>query len=169
MIDAGQPFAIVEIPKGPAGIEATLSIMKLVARRQAPLPNVRTAAISITKDAGPYDGAGRAASILEWVRGHMSFVPDPIGTEALTTPEAHIRSVVVNGSTSGDCDDAATLIATLARSVGLHTRFVAASFLPSGRLHHVWAEAFDGKWLPLDPFRSERFGGAETNRRIVPV
>jgi transglutaminase-like putative cysteine protease len=164
-----RPFALLEIPKGAAGIDTTLRIMRDVTRAQAALPVVRDAAIAITQGTGPYNGAERARLILEWVRSHVGFIPDPVQVEALTVPSAHLRAIRVHGQTSGDCDDGAVLIATLARSVGLQTRFVAASFLPSRRLHHVWAEAFDRDWIALDPFRAETFGGAETFRKVVNV
>ncbi len=162
-------FSLLRIPKGQAGIDATLAIMRSVTQRQAALPEVRDAAINITKGTGPYNGKERARLILQWVKAHLSFIPDPVGVEALTVPDLHLRKIRVEGGTAGDCDDAATLIATLARSVGLSTRFVAASFLPTGRLHHVWAEAYDGGWIPLDPFRAETFGGTETARKVVAV
>jgi transglutaminase-like putative cysteine protease len=169
-------FLVTQIPKGSAGIDATLDIMRRVARRQAFFPEVRSVAVRLVEGVGPYNTRERAERILDWVRANFSFVPDPVGVEALTVPTAHLRSIAVHGSTSGDCDDVATLLATLARAVGLHARFVAASFLPTRRLHHVWTETYDqsgkssfGKWIRLDPFRAETFDGNETARKEVTV
>jgi transglutaminase-like putative cysteine protease len=168
-MQAAREFLMAPLPPGRAGIDATLAVMRNVARGQAALPDVRKVAVAITDGTSPYGGAERARLILDWVKAHLLFVPDPIGVEALTTPQAHLRAINVNGHSNGDCDDAATLIATLARSVGLHTRFVAASFLSSRRLHHVWAEAYDGGWIPLDPFRKETYNAPETARAVVPI
>lgn len=166
---AAASYELVSIPKGAPGIDATLSIMRDVVRQQAASPTVRARALKISQGTGPYNGAERARLILEWVRAHLHFIPDPVGVEALTAPALQLRNIAVHGETAGDCDDAAVLIATLARSVGLKTRFVAASFLPTRRLHHVWSEAYDGGWIPLDPFRKETFGQAETARKVVPI
>jgi len=93
------------------------------------------------------------------VRGHLRFVPDPIGVEAITTPEAHLVVINQEGVSGGDCDDAAVLAGALARSIGAPVRIALASFRSDKRLHHTWAEGMAlgvGRWIDLDPFRSER-------------
>jgi transglutaminase-like putative cysteine protease len=167
---SGLAYAVRSIPKGQAGIDVTLGVMVNIARKDCALPIVRDEAQRIVRGLSPYAAGERARRILAFVRDHVEFVPDPLHVEAITLPAEHLRRIRVEGITQGDCDDAATLISTLCRAVGVETRYVAASYIPGRGIHHVFAEArgLDG-WITLDPFRSETFGRPELLRKVVPV
>jgi transglutaminase-like putative cysteine protease len=136
---------------------ATARTMRDLIRHQAAQPVVRAHAVRISQWCGPTDAVCRLKTIAEWVREHLRFIPDPVGVEAITTPEAHLLIIDREGVSAGDCDDAATLAGALARSVGAQVRIALASFRPDRKLHHTWAEGqAAARWIDLDPFRSER-------------
>lgn len=158
------------LPRGDAGIVATLERMKRAAREEYSSPLVRAWATKATAGCRPYDHQCRAFRILEFLREHMQFTPDPRGVEAVGTPGFHLAQLTADGRMFGDCDDAAVLAASLALSVGMPARFVAASFKADGAFHHVWTEGYTGAaWQELDPFRSERFNGQATRLLRVEV
>ena len=131
--------------------------MKRAARREAHLPAVRDAAARVVATCGPTGMRCRAFRLLQYVRQAMRYVPDPREVEAVGLASFHLQNIARQGYTWGDCDDAAVMLATMARAVGLRTRFAVASFLETRALHHVWTEALaGGEFLTLDPFRSER-------------
>jgi len=115
--------------------------------------------VRLSQVCGPTDAVCRLKRIAGFVREHLRFVPDPVGVEAITTPEAHLFTIDREGVSAGDCDDAATLAGALARAVGCPVRIALASFRLDRRLHHTWAEGLASnvsRWVDLDPFRSER-------------
>lgn len=144
--------------------------MRRAVLAEAATPIVRSWATRATSGCRPYDDGCRAFRILEFLRKHMRFTPDPLGVEAFGTPAFLLSQLAAEGRIYGDCDDAAVLGAALARAVGLRARFAVASFRPDGAFHHVWPEAYaGGAWFEMDPFRSERFGGLPTRSLHVGV
>ncbi len=116
------------------------------------------------------DAACRIFRIARWVRAHLRFIPDPVGVEAITTPEAHLMVATQEGISAGDCDDAAVLAGALARAVGAPVRIALASFRADRRLHHTWSEAMgQGRWIDMDPFRNERTAPRPTRLIYVGV
>jgi len=98
----------------------------------------------------------------------MRYLPDGVEHEIIVLPEEQLARIASRGSVQGDCDDAAALAGALARSIGLQTRIMLGSFIPSRRLHHVWAEALGQRgWVELDPFRAERLNVQAT--RLEPL
>lgn len=72
-----------------------------------------------------------------WVRDHIKYVNDPRLIEMLQTPVETLRIG------TGDCDDKATLLATLLETMGFTTRFVAvAEDVPGvqAQYNHVMAQ-----------------------------
>lgn len=144
--------------------------MRKLIQRAAVQETTRDVAIAVTGSCPPMGMACRAHRLREWITRRMRYVPDPRGAEAITLPEFHLARIAERGITHGDCDDAATLVGALAVSVGMVVRLVAASYSPTRRLSHVWAEAFDGvDWVDLDPFRSERFDAPASRLIVVGV
>lgn len=126
----------------------------------------------ISQDCGPTDTICRLRRIAAFVREHLRFVPDPVGVEAIGTPELHLVTIDREDVSAGDCDDAATLAGALARAVGAPVRIALASFRPDHRLHHTWAEGLAlgaGTWIDLDPFRSERLSPQPTRLLYLGV
>jgi transglutaminase-like putative cysteine protease len=140
-----QSASLQFIPDGPAGTRATLQLMASVVRQYRKDLTVRNLALSIV---GGLDGkhyAAEAAALTNWVRSNIRYVRDIRDVETVQTPLVTLE----NGG--GDCDDQATLLATLLESIGFQTRFRAIKTEPGGPFVHVLAEAeIDGEWMPLE-------------------
>ncbi|HEY3398232.1 MAG TPA: transglutaminase-like domain-containing protein [Armatimonadota bacterium] len=62
---------------------------------------------------------------------------------------------------AGDCKDHALLMATLARAVGLPSRFVVGLAAIGDHLYyHAWVEVWTGEWVELDPTWNEPLADA---------
>lgn len=125
--------------------------MRRLARRGSREVEVRAAAIEALHRSGvrPHDHEGEVLALFRYVRDGIHFVNDVAGVETLQGPRA---TMTLGG---GDCDDKATLLAGLLRSIGIPSSFrvVAANRRAPGRFSHVYVVAHlpDGRSLPLDP------------------
>jgi transglutaminase-like putative cysteine protease len=105
---------------------------------------VRQLALSLVAGLPPKDYASEVAALHAFVRDRIRYVRDILGTETVQTPERTLANE------AGDCDDKATLLASLLRAIGVNTRFEAVGFAP-GTWSHVIVQAFvGGRWLPLE-------------------
>jgi len=131
--------------------------MRRLARQGSAQPLVRQTAASIVRGISGTDGSAQAYAIREWVGDHVSFLRDPRGLEALYTPELQIRTILTTGVSQVDCDDVATLAASLGLAVGLLARYVVVGFhSPKNPYQHVWAELADlrlPQWVEVDVTR----------------
>lgn len=66
------------------------------------------------------------------------FVFDPTRKEALTTPLLMLKDIQERGITSGDCDELATLFATMLSAIGHRPKFV---FGGDNGWQHVWVSS----------------------------
>ena len=99
-----------------------------------------------------------ARAIFEWLKRHTRFVQDPFDREVLSTPRRAVEQIIATGRNGklgifmGDCDDLATLLATLVASIGVETRFAFGGSREAG-IHHVWVQTYDEKdekWVDMD-------------------
>lgn len=102
------------------------------------------------------DNGAMARALLEWLREHTRFVPDPIGQQLLKTPLYLLRMIRVDHHVAADCVDVAMLGAALAMAVGMRVKFIAESYSSpcnaiSSPLVHVYTivQSPDG-WLAMD-------------------
>jgi transglutaminase-like putative cysteine protease len=82
------------------------------------------------------------------VRDSIYFLNDPAGTEWLQSPRATLDAG------AGDCDDRATLLASMLQSFGVRSRFkvIAVDRRRPGSFSHVYLVAdVSGRQVPLDP------------------
>jgi transglutaminase-like putative cysteine protease len=97
----------------------------------------------------PHDHSGEVGAIFAFVRDRVHFVRDILGVETLQGPRYTLHVM------AGDCDDRATLLAAMIRSLGIPAevsfRVVAAN--PSTRaFSHVYVTTvMGGKRVALDP------------------
>lgn len=145
------------IGPGYAGTLDTIHRMKQLARAGAPRPSVRELAVSLVTGTRT-DAEQQAGLIRAWLERHVSFLRDPLGTEALHSPELMLEQVNQRGRTDVDCDDVAILAAALGLSIGLPARFV---LLGKERraFEHVFTELQDprtGEWFELDTTRPDQ-------------
>jgi len=113
---------------------------------------VRDAAIEVVQRAGlrSHDFVAQLAALFRFVRDRITFVRDIYDVETLQGP---LKTLTVG---AGDCDDRATLLVALARSIGIpaELRFRVAASDPSRprEFSHVYVVArFGARVFALDP------------------
>lgn len=94
-----------------------------------------SAARSITFLSPQKDDWAEAVALFNYVRDHVRYVRDVLDVETLSTPQRTLDT------RSGDCDDQATLLATLLEAIGFPTRFVVAGYSLPGVYEHVYVQA----------------------------
>lgn len=125
-----------------AGIDVVLEEMTAAAERDCEVPIARTLAGFLT-DREP--GVGdKVRALVDELHRRFRLAPDPAGREALASPLATDEPV--------DADGACLFVATLAMSVGIRCRFVAARY---GQSWTCWLAYEDGedRWVTVDPLR----------------
>lgn len=135
---------------GDLGVAQTLDIMRGLVHRGSRELEVRAAAIEAIRASGvrPHDHEGETRALFRFVRDRIHFVNDVAGVETLQGPRATLSIG------AGDCDDKATLLASLLGAVGIPSSFrvVAANRRSPGRFSHVYVVAHLGRRnIPLDP------------------
>jgi len=144
------------LPAGDAGTGKTLAIMRKLALDGSKQVEVREAAINIIRSAGapPHDRWAELRALFEWVRDRVRFTADVAGVETLQGPRYTLHTM------AGDCDDRATLLVALARSIGvpadLRFRVIAANTQAPRGFSHVYVVAnMGGRTVPMDPTYSQ--------------
>lgn len=137
--------ALLDIPSGAAGVRATLRIMRNLVRTYKTNIQIRDFAAKLVQDLPQKDWSGQVRRLHEFVRDGVRYLKDVNGVETVQTPLFTLENRY------GDCDDKATLLATMLESIGHPARFVAVGFTEPGRFSHVYAETIIGdKWIPLE-------------------
>lgn len=132
------------ISEGVEGVRETLALMRSIVRKAKGDPAVVATARSLTRMVPQKNWRGEVEALFRFVRDRIRYVMDPNDVEYLSTPSRLIEMG------AGDCDDKATLLASLLESIGHPSRFVAVGFEP-GALTHVYVEARIGPdWVPLE-------------------
>jgi transglutaminase-like putative cysteine protease len=91
------------------------------------------------------DASGAIHALQMWVRDGVRYTPDPRGLEMVQTPPQVLASL------TGDCDDKATLLATLLETIGFSTRFAAIAVNDEPFFSHVMAQVRLGaRWVNLE-------------------
>jgi transglutaminase-like putative cysteine protease len=130
------------LPSGEAGIAKTLNLMVGLARQYKTDLNIRTLAGDLTQPCAPKDRRAELKALHRFVRDSIRYVNDVDGVETLQTPVQTLRTQ------RGDCDDKATLLCSLAASVGYATRFCAIEVRDQGYFSHVMAQLKLGQgWI----------------------
>lgn len=94
---------------------------------------------------GHKNWTGQIKALHGFVQDNVQYVRDVRGVETLATPLKTLETM------QGDCDDQATLLASLLESIGHPTRFVAMKHSTFGPYVHVYTETKIGdKWYPLE-------------------
>ncbi len=134
-----------KIPAGDAGTRATLQIMSRLVREWKKHYPIRQLALNLVRSADQKDWMAEVERLHRYVRDRIRYVRDITQVETLATP---MRVLQIG---QGDCDDKATLLATLLESIGHPTRFVAVAVNGRPAYCHVYVEtrARTG-WIPLE-------------------
>lgn len=156
-LDPRAPRALLMgLPSGPAGTVATLKIMKRLAREaiRSPSQLVRNRALEIFRNAGlpPRDWFGQIRALQAWVQNCIRYVQDPVDVELVQTPEVTLKLG------TGDCDDQATLLASMLEATGHLAKFVAIG-VKGGPFSHVLVETKTGRgWVAVETILKKPFG-----------
>jgi transglutaminase-like putative cysteine protease len=87
-----------------------------------------------------------ARALFHFVRDEIRYLGDVNEVETLQAPD------VTLAQGQGDCDDKATLLASLLQAIGHPTQFVAVGFTEYGVFEHVYLRTLAGdRWIALDP------------------
>lgn len=140
------------LPAGDAGTRRTLEMMRSLAAEGSKDVRVRETAIAILRSAQAraHDNVAELRALFQFVRDRIRFTSDILGVETLQGPAYTLRVM------AGDCDDRATLLVALARSVGLPVdlsfKVVATNARAPGRFSHVYVVGtVGGKRIAMDP------------------
>lgn len=137
----------IQIPPGFLGTQATLRIVKQLARADHDSPEIWRLARMLTRDVPSYDLLGEVDAIQRFVRDDIRYVRDPLHTEAVQLPRTTLRIE------SGDCDDKTALAGSLLQSIGYPVRYVLSKTdrRRPERFSHIYPETeVHGRWLPVE-------------------
>ncbi|MEE9323577.1 MAG: transglutaminase-like domain-containing protein [Candidatus Aenigmarchaeota archaeon] len=105
-------------------------------------PEFRNLAEEITE--GSKDDFEKVAKLAMWVYDYLSY--------DLSYSDKNIDALTVLSGKKGVCAEYTTLFIALARSIGIPSKFVSGfSYGERGWERHAYAEAYLGKWVPVDP------------------
>lgn len=108
---------------------------------------IRNLAGSLVGNLRQKDFNGEIKTLHAYVRDSIRYLKDIHGVETIQTPLVTLQNQF------GDCDDKATLLASLLESIGHPTRFVAVGFQNPGDYQHVYVESRAGNrvsWIALE-------------------
>jgi len=131
--------------RGREGTFKTLQEMRKLVLKASQNPMIYNLARYLVQSIPSEDKYNRASRIFEFVRDYIDYVNDPLGTELLRSPE------IVLKERNGDCDEKATLLASLYRAVGFPVAFVVCGPDPEHFKHVYVAVKVGNWWLTADP------------------
>ncbi len=105
---------------------------------------IRALALKITENAT--DSFEKIAHLAVWVNSNLEYQSDLVGQEN--------DALWVLANRRGVCVEYTTLFVALCRSIGIPARYVTGYAYANkfnAWLGHAWAEAYIGKWVPVDP------------------
>jgi transglutaminase-like putative cysteine protease len=130
---------------GAKGTRDTLYLMRALARQYALDPNIRHVAASLVQNLPQKDWSGQVRALHAFVRDRIRYLRDIDGVETIQTPDKTLQLAY------GDCDDKSTLLATLLKSIGHPSRFIAVGFKAPDQYQHVYVDTLIGtKWVALE-------------------
>lgn len=120
-------------------------------------PYIRRVATALVQPLANKDWLGEMDACFQFVRNNIRYTQDIDDVETIQWPTATLQLL------HGDCDDMATLLATLLAAIGLKTSFVAIGLTDPGQFDHVYIEAQDpdtADWIAMDPTENNALGWA---------
>jgi len=109
---------------------------------------------NVVRGLQPKDYLSEILAIRYWVAEKVRYKNDPLAMETVSDPERLVTEILKNGKATADCDDVASLIATMSRQVGREAQLITVGFGRPGKYSHVFArvkEPKSGRWIVCDP------------------
>lgn len=143
---------------GERGTSEFLAMMAALVKTSGLRGIVARVAAAIAADARA-QGRSPVSGVYNFLRAKIDFKPDPVGTDLVTAPDTMLQRIAENGKTAGDCDDVATLGASLLRALKFDPVFIVigkpGDLDPdTGRLklkHVFYGARVRGSIVPFDP------------------
>ncbi len=163
------------LPDGEAGTDHTIERMRAAVGRSRTSQMVHQVAAAIAGDQPNRDKPAQLLALDTFLRRTVHFKPDTLGAEVLRDPEQLLHEIGVNGTTGADCDDVATLGASIVQSLGMRPYFVVCAKRPGGpwiHVHYAAQPSSGSRLIPFDPQERVRPGDwttTEDKRRIYPA
>lgn len=142
-----------KVGHGIVGNLDTIEVMKIMAREYSRHDLVKRLATNIihNKNIPSHHYLDEARAIGEFVKKHIRYVKDPVGTESLQAPDMMIRMMKDVGYAMGDCDDMALLTASLLMSIGIKSRFRAVRYKQNGEnFNHIYVVVYENNIADSD-------------------
>ena len=141
-------FSVRAVPAalGSAGVAQTMREMRrLIEEGKRDASIIRTAQTVIFTQPEKLEAA-EACAVFEFVRDHIRYVRDVVGSETLASAPSTLARQV------GDCDDQTVLLGAMLEAVGYPVRLVVAAYQAPGAWEHVYLQVWaDGRWIDCDP------------------
>jgi hypothetical protein len=122
------------IPSGIAGVRTTLKLMVQLARRAKTHALIRETAKGLVGSCPEKNLLCEVTQLQHFVRDQIRYIRDVHDVETLQTPDNTLTT------RQGDCDDKASLLASLLLAIGIPAAFCALG-VRGGPYSHVMAEA----------------------------
>ena len=109
---------------------------------------------NVVRGVWPKDYLSEILAIRNWVAEKCRYKNDPLTVETVSDPERLVTEIAQYGQATCDCDDIATLLATMLRQCGREPEFVTVGFGRPNKYSHVFVRAKEprtGKWIVCDP------------------
>jgi transglutaminase-like putative cysteine protease len=145
---------LANLAPGDLGIGQTLRYMRECVRQSLINPQqiVREVALSLVRGVAERHWVGEIKACHAYARDGIRYTQDPDDFELVQTPEKTIQY------RAGDCDDKATLLAALLKSLGHPAQFVAVG-INGGAFSHVLIETRVGEeWIPAETILPKPLG-----------
>lgn len=131
------PFKRFKKLNGDRGIIQTVKLIKALVEQYKKDIRIRELAGSIVR---PFrSNKNKIKAIFKWIKKNIKYVRDIDGIETLHTPYKILRQGY------GDCDDLATLSASLLKAVGYKVFYVVTSNRQDKRFNHIFLKVSDGR------------------------
>lgn len=148
------PFVVTLLPslEGNAGAFQTIKRMRALVEAFKIDPEIIDFAAKLIRGIPQRDHYAEVNALFLFVRDQVRYMLDVFGVEVIATPLATLKR------RCGDCDDKATLLATLFEAAGFQTRFVMGAY-QSNEFEHVYLHVCcAGEWIAADAILSEPLG-----------
>ena len=149
---------------GWAGTDRTIKAMEDMVLKGRMDETVIFAASQVLRKVDPKDYFGQVAALHEWVKANIHYVRDPNSVELLRSPDWTLYY------RTGDCDDQAVLLSSLAQAVGFQTHFKAIKGDSSHpkEFSHVYSQVLipEKGWVTSDTIVPHAKFGWESEERF---